>query len=57
MIAALAMLAVVGTPRRSHAGVSSVPPVAPWDRVENVQLGGLDRHFIVHVPPTFDAQT
>ena len=31
-------------------------PIAPWDRVENVRLGGFNRHFIVHVPPTFDAK-
>ncbi len=54
MTAALAILAVMGTNRRSEAAVSSAPPLAPWDRVEQVQLGGFDRHFIVHVPPTFD---
>jgi len=55
-IAAIVMLAVVGAPRRSHAVNSTAPPIAPWDRIENVRLGGFDRHFIVHVPPGFNAK-
>ena len=36
-------------------GAKDAPvPLAPWDRVENVRLGSFDRHFIVHVPPSFE---
>jgi polyhydroxybutyrate depolymerase len=49
-LAAIAMIAVVGTPQPSHAGNTSTPPIAPWDHVENVRLGSFDRHFMVHVP-------
>ena len=54
--AAIAMIAVVSMPRASHAANRAAPPIAPWDRVENVWLGKFDRHFIVHVPPSFDAK-
>jgi polyhydroxybutyrate depolymerase len=53
----VAMLAVVAAPLAALAAKSTDSPVvAPWDRVENVRLGGFDRHFIVHVPPSFDAK-
>jgi len=55
-ILAITLLAVIGTPLCSQAVNKTAAPIAPWDRVENVQLGGLDRHFIVHVPPTFNVQ-
>jgi polyhydroxybutyrate depolymerase len=55
-IATIVVLAVVATPRCSHAVNNQPPPIAPWDRVENVQLGALNRHFIVHVPATFNAK-
>ena len=54
--AAIAMIVSIGMPRSSRAASSTDPPIAPWDRVENVQLGGFSRHFIVHVPPTFDSK-
>ncbi len=52
---------MVGVAITSQSAVARTPknpptPVAPWDRVENVQLGGFARHFIVHVPPSFDAK-
>jgi polyhydroxybutyrate depolymerase len=53
---AIAMIAVA-TPGIASAARKDTPvPIAPWDRVENVRLAGFDRHFIVHVPPTFDAK-
>jgi len=55
-IAAIAIVAVAAVPAASRAAKILASPVAPWDRVENVRLAGFDRHFIVHVPPTFDAQ-
>ena len=55
-IAAILTIAVVATPRRSLAVNTSTPPIAPWDRVENVRLGSFDRHFMVHVPASFDAK-
>src|SRR5580704_9910390 len=55
--ATLAMILVAGgTPECSQPVNKTATPIAPWDRVENVQLAGFDRHFIVHVPPTFDAK-
>jgi polyhydroxybutyrate depolymerase len=51
--AAIAIFVVVGLPRGAPAAKPTAAPVAPWDRVENVRLGGFERHFIVHVPPTF----
>jgi polyhydroxybutyrate depolymerase len=53
----LALIALVAMPRVSFAAKSIASPVAPWDRVENVRLGGFDRRFIVHVPPSFDAKS
>jgi polyhydroxybutyrate depolymerase len=38
------------------ADQSPTAPIAPWDREENVWLGNFNRHFIVHVPPTFEAK-
>jgi polyhydroxybutyrate depolymerase len=55
-IAAVAMIAVAGTPRAALAARSTAPPIAPWDRAENVRIGGFDRRFIVHVPPSFDGK-
>jgi polyhydroxybutyrate depolymerase len=55
MILAMVAVAVISTP--SDAGKKdAAPPIAPWDRVENVRLAGFDRHYIVHVPPTFDGK-
>ena len=54
--AAIAMI-VGATPAASFAASKDPPaPIAPWDRVENVRLSGFDRHFIVHVPPTFNSK-
>jgi polyhydroxybutyrate depolymerase len=55
-LAFAAMIAVAAVPSTSLAAKSAAAPLAPWDRVENVRLGGFDRHFIVHVPPSFDAK-
>lgn len=52
--AAMAILAVTSMPMGARAAKDQPAPVAPWDRVENVRLGSLNRHFIVHVPPGFD---
>jgi len=49
-------MTIIAIAHSSYAARTSDPPVAPWDRVENVQLGGFNRHFIVHVPPSFDAK-
>jgi polyhydroxybutyrate depolymerase len=54
--AAIAMVSVAMMPEASRAAKIVAAPVAPWDHVENVRLAGFDRHFIVHVPPTFDAK-
>ncbi len=54
--ATLAMILIAGTPVCSQPVNKTAPPIAPWDRVENVRLGGFDRHFIVHVPATFNAK-
>jgi len=51
----VAMAALFTYPPRCAARADHSPPIAPWDRVENVQLGGFNRHFIVHVPPSFEA--
>ena len=56
MFAAIAIIAVAIVPDVAPAAKDVVRPVAPWDRVENVRLAGFDRHFIVHVPPTFDSK-
>jgi len=55
-VAMLAATAAVSMPRSSLAARNTTPPIAPWDRVEIVRLGGFNRRFIVHVPPTFDAK-
>ena len=54
-ISAIAMLAIA-PPRVSAAAKPVASPIAPWDRVETLKVGDLDRHFIVHVPPGFDAK-
>ncbi len=55
--AAMTMIAILARPQPSHAArKSDSPPIAPWDRVENVHLGGFNRHYIVHVPPSFDGK-
>ncbi len=54
MGAAMVILAVAGNPQCLQAASTTAPPIAPWDRVENVRLGSFDRHFIVHVPATFN---
>jgi len=51
------MLAFALFPAVSLAALGDPPgAIAPWDRVENVRLAGFNRHFIVHVPPTFDGK-
>ncbi len=56
-IAAIAMVAMVVMPRCSLAAEkNAAQPIAPWDRVETVLLGGFDRRYIVHVPSGFDAK-
>ncbi|HVN27040.1 MAG TPA: hypothetical protein VMT64_01065, partial [Candidatus Binataceae bacterium] len=55
-IAAIASFAIAVAAYAARPMQSADPPVAPWDHVENVRLGGFDRHFIVHVPPTFDGK-
>ena len=49
---AMAAAALPSQAKSKRAGA----PLAPWDRVENVQLGGFNRRFVVHVPPSFDAK-
>lgn len=53
-MAAIAMVLVVAMSPGARAAKDQPVPVAPWDRVENVRLGGFNRRFIVHVPPGFD---
>jgi polyhydroxybutyrate depolymerase len=54
---AIAMLAISVAPHRvSAAAKPAGSPIAPWDRVETLKVGNLNRHFIVHVPPGFDAK-
>ncbi len=55
-IVAIAMIALTAMPRASFAAKNAATPIAPWDRVENVRFGSFNRHYIVHVPPTFDAK-
>lgn len=54
---AIAAMTIIAMAHPSNAARNSdPPPIAPWDRVENVQLGGFSRRFIVHVPPSYDAK-
>jgi len=55
MIAAMVTVSV-GPAISFAARKNLAPAIAPWDRVENVRLAGFDRHYIVHVPPTFDGK-
>ncbi|HLX37001.1 MAG TPA: PHB depolymerase family esterase [Candidatus Binataceae bacterium] len=50
------IMTIAGARPLPAASKNAAAPLAPWDRAENVQLGGFNRHFIVHVPPTFDAK-
>ncbi len=50
----IVVAALAGAPRIARAAKDIATPIAPWDRVENVRLGGFNRHFMVHVPPSFD---
>jgi len=55
-LAAIALVAIAALPVPSHAAKIVAARLPPWDHLENVRLAGLDRHFIVHVPPTYDGK-
>jgi len=54
--ATVAIATIIHSQPSLAASKRAAVPLAPWDRAENVQLGGFSRHFIVHVPPSFDVK-
>jgi polyhydroxybutyrate depolymerase len=46
-------IALAALPCRAHA--ADAPPVE--DKQEQIEIGGLTRTYLVHLPPTFDGKT